>query len=327
MKRRWKVLIGAGVVLAVLLAINTIVVDQETKAAEVTVDGGKLLNLPAGTLQVAESGPTLVSGREAGEPIVLIHCYGCSLRWWDRLLPYLTPKHRVIRIDLLGFGGSEKPGEGYSIENEAAAVGLALHRLGVQGATVVGHSLGFDVTTALAAQSSELVDRVVNIDEAPDDSFGGLPLGARLQNLPVIGEASWRLAPEFLVKDGYGDAFAPGYHLADGFENPDQVLVDFDSMTYSSFHDVHDAASDYESEQPLDVRIRAALVPLLVIFGDRDQLWDDPREAADAYQDVLGAQVRIVSGAGHSPNIERPARTARLILDFVAEGEQPNQRR
>jgi pimeloyl-ACP methyl ester carboxylesterase len=322
MKRRWKVLIGIGVFLAVLLAINTIVVDQETKPAGVTVYGGKLLKLPPGTLQVVDSGPTLATGKHVGEPIVLLHCYGCSLSWWDKLMPYLTARHRVIRIDLLGFGGSEKPSGGYTVEDEAAAVGLALHRLGVQGATVVGHSLGFDVTAALAAQSSELVDRVVNIDEAPDDSFGDLPFAARLQNLPVVGEAAWRLAPDFAVKDSYGDAFAPGYDLADGFDDPDQVVKDFDSMTYSSFHDMHQASDDYERERPLDQRIRAALVPLLVIFGDRDQLWNDPSEAAEAYRDVPGAQVRIVKGAGHSPNIERPALVAGLILGFAAKGQQ-----
>ena len=48
MKRRWKVLIGATAVLGILLAVNTIVLDQQSKAAGVTVSGGRILDLPGG---------------------------------------------------------------------------------------------------------------------------------------------------------------------------------------------------------------------------------------------------------------------------------------
>ena len=65
------------------------------------------------------------------------------------------------------------------MEDQGEFVAVALERLGVQGAVVVGHSMGVDVATALAEQSSELVDRMVNIDEAPDSSFGDLRFLAR----------------------------------------------------------------------------------------------------------------------------------------------------
>ena len=65
----------------------------------------------------------------------------------------------------------------------------------------------------------------------------------------------------------------------------------------------------------------SAAVPLLVIFGEEDQLYDDPAAAAQAYGDVPGARITIIPGAGHSPNVEKPARTARLVLRFAAGGE------
>src|SRR5688500_15959107 len=111
MRTVWKILIAIVVVLAVLIAVNTIVVDQETKSASVTVDGRRILELPkGGQLQVTDTGPTRQGARRA--PIVLLHCFGCSMRWWDRIMPALKRDHRVIRMDLLGFGGSEKPGGG-----------------------------------------------------------------------------------------------------------------------------------------------------------------------------------------------------------------------
>ena len=98
---------------------------------------------------------------------MLLHCYSCSLHWWDQLAPILAENHRVIRIDLLGHGGSQKPSSGYSIEDQGGLVAGALDQLDVQGAVVVGHSMGFAVAVALAERASQLVDRLVNIDQGP----------------------------------------------------------------------------------------------------------------------------------------------------------------
>ncbi len=305
--------------MAILLAVNTIVLDQQTKPAGVTVSGGRILDLPGGAVQVVEQGPTIARVARhrgaAGPPIVLLHCFGCSLHWWDRMVPLLDKRHRVIRIDLLGFGGSEKPKSGYSIADQGRLVALALGKLGVQGAVVVGHSMGFDVATALAAQSSELVDRLVDIDEAPGPGFGGLPFLAKLGFTPVIGQAIWRVVPDVVIKDGYERAFAPGHDLGDF---SDQVVDDFHAMTYTSYDRAAADTDDYERQEPLDERARSALVPLLVIFGTEDQLWDDPKAAAQAYEDVPGARIKMIPGAGHSPNVEKPVQTAGLVLRFAA---------
>lgn len=136
---------------------------------------------------------------------------------------------------------------------------------------------------------------------------------AKLGFIPVIGETIWRITPDPLVREGYDSAFAPGYELG-GFG--DQVVDDFRAMTYTS-HDRSDAElEEYEDDEPLDARVRAAAVPLLVTFGAEDQLYDDPRTTADAYRSVRGAEIRMIPGAGHSPEVEKPDRTARLILGF-----------
>jgi pimeloyl-ACP methyl ester carboxylesterase len=312
------VVLGLAAGLAVLLAVNTVVLDQQTKGAGVTVAGGQILDLPGGALQVAADGPTARSARRPrsrAAPIVLLHCFAGSLHWWDRMTPRLAREHRVIRIDLLGFGGSEKPKSGYAMEEQARLVALALGRLDVQGAVVVGHSMGFDVATALAGQSSELVDRLVNIDEATDPGYGDLGFLAELTLAPVIGQALRRVSPDFAVEDGYKRAFAPGYELGDF---SDQVVDDYRAMTYSSYLRSKNETDEFEEEAPLDQRVRAAAVPLLVIFGERDQTYDDPEAAARAYDDVPGARIEVLPGAGHSPNVEQPAETARLVLGFAA---------
>jgi pimeloyl-ACP methyl ester carboxylesterase len=318
MKRRWKVLIAILVALAALLALNTIIVDGETKEAEVTIEGGRVVGLPGGELQVLAEGPTAGRPGPPASPIVLLHCYSCSLHWWDRIAPILARRHRVIRVDLLGHGGSQKPPGGYEIGNQAALVGAALDRLRVEGAVVVGHSIGFSVATALAEQSTQLVDRLVNIDAGPNEDACSLPALARASYLPVIGQAIWRLTPDFLVDDGYKRAFAPGYEIADGFPNPDQVVDDLRAMTFTSFRDSERENSDFVEELPLDQRLRQVPVPLLSIFGSEDQICD-PEASQAAYETVPGARLAEVKGAGHSPNVEEPRETAALIEEFAAE--------
>jgi pimeloyl-ACP methyl ester carboxylesterase len=322
-RRGVKIALAIIAALAALLAINTIIVDGQTKDAEVTIDGGQILHLPAGDVQVVDQ-QARARAKAATLPIVLLHCYGCSLHWFDELAPLLNQRHRVIRIDLLGFGGSEKPSGGYSMDDQAATVATALNQLGVEGAVVVGHSMGFSVATALAAAHSDLVDRLVNLDDGPSPDDCDLPFTAKLESTPVIGEAMWRLTPDALVEDGYSDAFAPGYDV------PDFAVDDFRAMTYTSFDDSASAAEDYRDEQSLAERLRPLAIPLLSIFGSEDQLCD-PQSSQDAYRTVPAARMAAVDGAGHSPNVEKPAETAALIEEFAAEAgdesESPPTRR
>lgn len=313
MRRGWKILIGLLAALALLLAVNTIIVNGETKDPEVTVEGGRILELPGGDVQVVEEG----SPGQSAAPIVLLHCYSCSLHWYDRLAPILAENHRVIRIDLLGHGGSQKPSSGYEISEQAALVAAALDQLDVQGAVVVGHSMGFPVATALAQDASQLVDRLVNINSGPAGDSCELPFVAKLEYQPVIGQAMWRLAPDFMIKNAVEAAFAPGYDFESGFDDPDQVVEDIRAMTYTSFKDSRDAYDEF-NDVSLDMRVRQAAVPLLSIFGTEDQICD-PEESQAAYEAVPGARVAEIEGAGHSPNVEKPEETAALIEEFAAE--------
>jgi pimeloyl-ACP methyl ester carboxylesterase len=315
MGRGRKILIGVVAALAILVVlglVNAYFADRETKPAEVTVPGGRILELRDADLQVVEGGP------RDGSPIVLLHCFTCAIDWWDAMRPALERDHRVVAIDLLGFGGSEKPNSGYPIENQADLVAEALARLHVRDATVVGHSLGGTVAGALAERSPERVGRLVIVDQAPNnqDYGDGLPFSAQLTFVPVIGPALWRVTPDDLIKDGLSRAFAPGYDV------PDAFVEDFHRLTYKSYDHGGEAEDDYLGEEPLDSRIRKADVPLLAIFGSDEQIYD-PHKALVAYAKLPGAETALVPAAGHSPNVEKPARTAALVLAFADKSQQP----
>ena len=181
---------------------------------------------------------------------------------------------------------------------------------------MVGHSLGGTVATGLAQQSPDLVSRLVIIDQAPDNSYGQLGLLARLTYWPLVGEALWRVTPDSAIKDALGEAFAPGYDV------PERFVDDVRRMTFNSYDTIGPEEEDFTDQRPLDARIRATGIRLLAIFGSEDQIYD-ARRAIGAYAAVRGARTALIKGAGHSPNVEEPARVARLIESFTKPEPEP----
>ncbi len=307
--RRLRVTIGILVGLAVLVGLNAFVLDRETGKARVNVPGAELVDTTSGPLQVLDT------GRPAGSPdaasLVLIHGTGGAINWWDEVIPELSRKRRVIALDLLGYGGSAKPDSGYSIESQAGLVAQVLNRLGVSRAIAVGHSLGGSVATALAGDSPALVAGVVLIDSSPTRASGGPGFTANAARVPVIGPLLWRLAPDTVLRRGLSRAFAPGAGV------PDPFVADLRAMTYPAYRDSASAGDRYTDSGSLPTRLQAAGVPLLVIFGAEDRMYP-ARESLSAYAGVPGVKTALVADAGHSPQVEQPARTAAEILGFAA---------
>jgi pimeloyl-ACP methyl ester carboxylesterase len=305
MGRGWKIAIGILIGLAVLLGVNALVTENETKGAEVNEPGGRILDLRGADIQVVDKGP-----RDA-PTILLVHCFSCAINWWDRMMPRLDRTHRVIAVDLLGHGGSEKPSSGYTPANQADLIAQALARLGARNVEAVGHSLGGSVVTALAERAPQLVERVVIVDTPPTHREASLGVIANAAFLPVIGPALWRIKPDFSIRKGLEVAFAPG------FDVPDEFVEDVNRMTYTSYHDSPGGSEDYSKEEGLDRRMKASGKPLMVLMGAEEQIVEDPAARLAEYRRTYpGTVTKLIQGAGHSPNVEKPAETAALVLAF-----------
>jgi pimeloyl-ACP methyl ester carboxylesterase len=299
-RRAWKILGAVAAVIVVLLAVNTIVTTGETKSA--SADGGRIVDLPGGDLQVREDGPA------AAPAVVMLHGWTASIHWFDRITPLLDGRYRVIRVDLLGHGGSAKPKDGYSMEAQADRVAAALGQLGVSRALVAGHSTGGEVAIALAARHPKLARALAVIDSEPDEKFVDPDLLATLSLKPVIGPAMKRLATDGTIRDGLGQAFEKG------FDVPDVFVSDFNKLTYTAYKKTYDESGDYVDDGHLARDLRSVRVPRLVIFGKGDRLVEPPLEAAAVYRSKFGVRTAIVPGAGHSPMVEQPEATARLLI-------------
>ncbi len=290
----------AGVV---FLAVNTVLVERATEPAK--RDIGRILSLPAGDVQVREDGP------RDGPPVVLIHGFSASMRWFDAVTPLLARDLRVVRVDLLGHGGSEKPRDGYSMEAQADLVARVMTQLGIRRAAIVGHSMGGMVATAFAERHRDRVTRVMLIGTSPDDRDLGFGLPARLAFWPVIGHANDTLVDERLVRLVVEHGFAPE------FDPPRRLVKDiFERTTWSSFSESQDAIDRYWGARPVHQRLVSTGVPMTVLLGDRER---HARRSTALYREV-GARVVVLDGLDHSPMVEDPGRTAPLIANFALEG-------
>ncbi|HEX8053618.1 MAG TPA: alpha/beta hydrolase [Thermoleophilaceae bacterium] len=297
-RRRIALLVLAAV--AVLLAVNTVLVERDTDPAD--PDIGRILELPGGDVQVREDGDP------DDPPLILVHGFQASLRWWDRVTPKLARDHHVVRIDLLGHGGSEKPRDGYSMPEQGDLVAQVMERLGIRRAAVVGHSMGGQVVTALAERHRNLVDRLMVIDTAPENRFSRNRRTQAIAAFPVLGHAISRVTPDSAIRKQVDLAFA------DGTDVPDVIYDDPKRATFNSFTGSRDGSREYRDEKPLDERLAGSGIRLHVIFGSEDELVDP--KAAEEW-DVPGVRVAVLPGRGHSPMVEEPERMARLIAEFA----------
>ncbi len=305
MGRGWKIAIGILAGLALLLGVNALVTEGETKSAEVNEPGGRILQLSGGDIQVVERGP-----RDA-PTILLVHCFSCAINWWDGMMPRLDRTHRVIAVDMLGHGGSEKPASGYTIPNQADLVAQALAKLAPGTSRRSGTRWAAPSSPRWPNARRSWSNRVVIVDTPPTHHEASLGLIANAAFLPVIGPALWRIKPDFSVRKGLEVAFAPG------FDVPDEFVEDVNRMTYTSYHDSPGGSEDYSNEEGLDRRMKASGKPLMVLMGAEEQIVEDPAARLAEYRRAYpGTETKLIQGAGHSPNVEKPAETAALVLAF-----------
>lgn len=288
-------------VCAVALFVNARWVDSRTRMA-MARDGGQIIDGGGIRANVRVEG--------LGQPIVLIHGFGAAIDWWDDITPELTPDHRVIRIDLIGHGGTAAPATGYSIEKQAELVSAILKKFGVDRITIIGHSMGGEVATALAELRPDRIERMILIDSPPiAETTFTLATDAYLQ--PFLGELLSHFRSDRVIRRGLAQGFAPGFPI------PEKFVADFKQLTYTAFRRAHEESIAYRKSKAPYERIAALrpVPPLLAIFGTRDAIV--PPSCAKLFERVPGARVTMIEGVGHSPMVEAPAKTIDVIKTFL----------
>lgn len=239
----------------------------------------------------------------AGPAMVLIHGLGADMSRFEKNIDALSRHHRVIALDLLGFGASDKPDIEYSVDVFVEQVAALLNRLGVERATFVGNSMGGWVSLAFAERYPEHTESLVLIAPA---FFKGLPAEVSAEAL-----AAGALPQTEHAMRGYLDRvmFRPptgGDEIKRRFEN---------HLALNRQHVVASIARSIKVEEGIftDERLTAISQPVLILHGVQDGIVpvESSRELASL---VPHAQLKWIDNAGHWPQLEHPEFVSQAIL-------------
>lgn len=289
------------------------VMSESLPIAEHTSDdpnpGGRYVRLDDGDLTVVEHGP------QGARAVLLLSNAAAPTAIWDPVVPVLARTFRVIRVDLLGQRGLASPAGGYDITAQARRIAAALDRLKVSRVTVIGHSSGCMLATALAEERPDTVVALALIDMGPslDAKLPDGPL-FHLLMAPLAGPLLWRLRTPAAIRKAARDGMARPVEVPDAFIEHAQRLTRRDLVGTLR------AARDYLLQRSLTDRLTPLGLPLLVIFGVDDGRWRS--SSAAEYSVVPGARIELLAGVGHTPMMEDPEATGTLLLNF-AESTAP----
>jgi pimeloyl-ACP methyl ester carboxylesterase len=254
-------------------------------------------------------------------PLLFIHGLGGLWQNWLLNIPAFMDGHRVIAPDLPGFGRSEMPQGRISIQGYARVIDALCEELGVECPVVVGNSMGGFVGAELALAFPTRVSRLVLVSAAglsvehlkrqPILAAGRLvAIGAArggVKSLPVVTRPRLRrMALQIVVR------------------YPERLSVPLASEIVAGagtdgFVGGLDAVLGYKYRD----RLPEIEVPVLIVWGRNDILI--PVQDAHEYERLIGANAHAVifDDTGHMPQLERPTRFNKLLGDFIAGQDKP----
>ncbi len=257
----------------------------------------------------------------AGPALLLLHGLGRDSSTWLPVLPYLSRRFTVIAPDLLGHGASAKPRGDYSLGGYANGMRDLLTLLGIDKATVVGHSFGGGIAMQYAYQFPERTERLALI--APGGMGPEVSAFIRALTLPgvsvmlsVAGLRPFRPVVAGTLTTLSRSRLPHTRDLAEVAEIYRRMLCD-PKGRFAVRH-VTSAVLDWRGQivTMTDRAYLTRLMPMCVVWGQADAVIPVSHAySAQAY--APGAEVHVVPRAGHFPHKEQPEQVARILIDFV----------
>jgi pimeloyl-ACP methyl ester carboxylesterase len=246
-------------------------------------------------------------------PIVLIHGTSASLHTWEGWVASLKGQHRVISLDLPGFGLTGPfPDDDYRIEHYTRFMGGMLDHLGVKHAVLVGNSLGGYIAWETVLARPALADRLVLIDSRgyPVDT-ALMPIVWRLAKIPILRSLMNRIPLRRFVEKGvirvYGD---PGKVTSELVDRYYELTMRAGNRRALTLMFQQQAFTDWD-------RIKKIAIPTLILWGRLDP--QIPLSDAERFhQDIAGSQLVVFDRLGHVPQEEDPVTSVKALEAFLA---------
>ncbi|MDX6668602.1 MAG: hypothetical protein QOK04_1982 [Solirubrobacteraceae bacterium] len=260
----------------------------------------------------------------SGPPVVLIHGMVNSSRHWEEVALRLADEYTVVAPDLIGHGDSATPRGDYSLGAHAASIRDLLAAIGIDRATLVGHSLGGGVAMQFFYQFPQRTERIVLVssgglgrDVSPllrtaalPGASGLLSLAAHRRVLDALWGAGRRLRQRGSARGVYLQAIARALRPLEAPSARQAFL-----QTLRSVIDVHG--------QRVSARDRLYLLqalPTLIVWGERDNTIP-LAHGREAHAAAPGSRFETLPRAAHFPHLEDPEGLAAVLRDFLATTE------
>ncbi len=275
---------------------------QRAPVRTVVVDGQRIAYLESGE----------------GPPVILVHGLGGSMWQWEYQHSALAASHRVITLDLLGSGLSDKPDIAYHPDQLVEFFRKFMDQLGIERAALVGNSMGAGVVIGMALTHPDRVDRLILID--------GMPNGVREKLAsPLIRRAVDTWAPAWLVRLGnwlVGRGFTESV-LREVVHDPGLLTPLVIDRSYQNRNQpglipplLALTGNLRLWEEGFALKLHEIRQPTLVLWGAEDRVF--PKEVGQELHEIIpGSSLVVIPEAGHIPQWERPEAVNPILLEFL----------
>jgi pimeloyl-ACP methyl ester carboxylesterase len=259
---------------------------------------------------------------EGDVPVVLVHGLSGYIPMWQKNIGALAQHHRVIALDLPGYGKSDKPRADYTMRFQARAVRGLLDALGIARAVLVGHSMGGQICTHLTLAHPERVAGLVLSSPAGIETFNaGEAAFLRSLVTPAFTyyatDSTIRARHEVNFREMPADA---------GFLVSDRIAIRKARKFKAYCHVIKNSVRGMLDE-PVHADLHRLGVPTLILFGDSDKLIPNPVLHRGTAADLVRAELprmpntrfEELRNAGHLAQFEAADAWNRAVLDFVGE--------
>ena len=283
------------------------------------LSAGDALDGPYARLGPAEAPVKLFYQEEGkGPPLLLIHGFGASTYTWRYVAPELAQTHRVIAVDLKGFGQSDKPfDERYSVFDQAELLAQLIVDKDLRNLTLVGHSFGGGIALLLALEANQRLEgritRLVLLDSIAYPQ--NIPVFFRLLDMPLVSQIGVHMVPPS-VQTRVALKIA---YLDDSKIDPDEVEIYAAPLkTAAGKHAIIHSARQIMPKGLAEIaqRYNTIELPTLILWCDHDRIV--PLEVGLKLRRTLpNSTLRLIQDCGHMPQEEQPASTLQLLKGFI----------
>jgi pimeloyl-ACP methyl ester carboxylesterase len=251
--------------------------------------------------------------RGAGEPVVFLHGFPTSGHLWSDVIPLMPPGHRLVVVDLLGYGRSDRPlDRRVDVRAHAERVVELLDQLRIAHACVVGHGIGGGIAQSLAIRHPTRVSRLCLVDSVAFDRWPTIEARVARATLPLTRFLPPSLLVWILRRDlsrGYSDGERAAHSM-------DLYLRPFLSADGRDALVAHIRALTTDETRELGEQLERIAAPTAIVWGQGDRvipLWVAKR----LQQRIPAATLEVLPGARHFTPEEAPRQVADAIATLL----------